>query len=144
MRIWTVVCYFCVLLHKMLKTTLLLLLLSACLSTVSGQPKEHRDSLIRAARNEAKNFRLDDIIWKKYRRQPPYTSDYFKPRENNVKNTTLLSDSVFVMAYRKAAFKRNRHRRTAGHYVLVGLGTAAGLFVAGLVAIVIMVGPTMN
>lgn len=120
------------------------MLFSAWLSTAVCQQKAHRDSLIKAARADAKSFRLDDAVWKKYQRKLAYTSDYFKPHDTDVKNAAMLSDSVFVNAYRHEAFKRNKHRRTAGHYVLVGAGAAAGLFVAGMIAILIAIGPNMN
>lgn len=120
------------------------LLLCAWLSTAAGQQMTHRDSLIKAARADAKNFRLNDTTWKKYRHRLAYTSDYFKPRGTDVKNAAWISDSVFVDAYRREAFKRNKRRHTPWHYVLVGGSAVAGLFVAGLAAIIIFVAPDMN
>src|SRR4051794_13960253 len=103
---------------KIIKITVLLLF--ALASAVSGQQQAHRDSLVRAARADAKNFRLDDAVWKKYKHTLPNSSDYFRPSEADVKTTALLSDSVYVDAYRQAAFKSNKHRHTIWHYVLVG------------------------
>ena len=89
----------------MLKITYLLLLQCLVLIvTAFGQPA-HRDSLIKVARADAKSFRLDDAIWNKYRHRLPATSDYFKPNEVNSKNSALLTDSDYVGAYRKAAFR---------------------------------------
>ena len=47
-------------------------------------------------------------------------SAYFKPVAANVSNKALLGDSVYVIAYRQAAYAKTRHRHTAGHYVLWG------------------------
>jgi hypothetical protein len=128
----------------MLKTILLLLLLSISLSAAFGQQLAHRDSIVKAARADAKNFRLDDATWKKYRHKLAYTSDFFKPRAADVKNVALLNDSVFLDTYRHEAYKRNKRRRTPWHYVLVGGGSVAGLFVLMVTAIVIFVAPKMG
>lgn len=128
----------------MLKKGFLFLLLSAWLSVALCQQPAHRDSIINAAHANAKNFRLDHVIWKKYRHKLSYTSDYFKPHSADLKNTALLSDSVFVDAYRHEAYKINKRRRTPWHYVLVGGGAAAGVFVLMVTAIVIFIGPKMG
>ncbi|WPU98052.1 hypothetical protein SNE26_18675 [Mucilaginibacter sp. cycad4] len=128
---------------KNLKKSVLLFLLVTCASLARAQQATHRDSVIKAARVDAKNFRLDDATWKKYHHKLPYTSDYFKPQASGLKDTTLLSDSVYVDAYRQAAFKRNKHRHTPWHYVLVGGGIAAGLVVVAVAGIIIFIAPTM-
>lgn len=120
------------------------MLLSAWLSVALCQQPAHRDSVIKAARADAKNFRLDDVTWKKYRHKLTCTSDYFKPHAADLKNAALLSDSVFLDAYRHEAYKKNKRRHTPWHYVLVGGGAAAGVFVLMVTAIVIFVGPTMG
>ncbi len=121
-------------------------MLFACVSFAWGQQEVHRDSVIKAARADARSFRLDDAIWKKYRHKLPNTSDYFKPKASDLKDTTLLNDSVYVDAYRRAAFKRNkqRHTHTPWHYVLVGGSIAVGVAVIGLAAIAITIGPKMG
>ncbi|MEO6977599.1 MAG: hypothetical protein ABI113_04440, partial [Mucilaginibacter sp.] len=116
----------------MIRITFLFLLLSALVSAALGQQQAHRDSLVRAARADAKNFRLDDAVWKKYKHTLPNSSDYFKPREADVKSTALLTDSVYVDAYRQAAFKSNKHRHTIWHFVLVGGSIAAGVVVLAI------------
>lgn len=113
------------------------------IATALGQP-DHRDSITKAARADAKSFKLDDAIWKKYRHRLPATSDYFKPSEANSKNAALLADSDYVDAYRKAAFKRNKHRHTPWHYVLIGGSVATGIVILGLTAIIIYVGPQLG
>jgi hypothetical protein len=80
----------------------------------------NRDSLIKTAQADSKTFRLDNATWKKYKRKLPSTSDHFKPTQANQKSRALLTDSAYVEAYRKAAFKKNEHRRTPWHYVLIG------------------------
>ncbi|WP_426670907.1 hypothetical protein ACPPVU_06670 [Mucilaginibacter sp. McL0603] len=67
-----------------------------------------------------------------YMRSRELTSDYFKPVASAVSDTTLLTDSVYVKAYREKAWQRTRHRRTAGHYVLI-----AGIVDAGAAVIVL-------
>jgi hypothetical protein len=121
----------------MLKTIYLSLFLCTVISTAFCQAT-HRDSLTKAAKADAKTFRLDDAIWKKYKRKLPSTSDHFKPTEANQKNRELLTDSVYVKAYRQATFNKNKHRRTPWHYVLVGGSIAGGLFVAFGVTIIIL------
>lgn len=128
----------------MLRTILLLLLLSASAFAALCQQQAHLDSLVKIARADAKNFRLDDATWKKYKRTLPYTSDYFKPHETNLKNTSLLSDSTYVDTYRHAAFESNKHRHTPWHYVLVGGSIAAGIVLLALIAILIFIAPTMG
>ncbi len=113
------------------------------LVTAFGQPA-HRDSLIKVARADAKSFRLDDAIWNKYRHRLPATSDYFKPNETQLKNSALLTDSDYVHAYRKAAFKRNKHRHTPWHYILIAGSIATGIVILSLTAIIIYVGPQLG
>lgn len=126
-----------------LKKSVLVFLLSACVSLAWGQ-HTRRDSVIKAARIDAKNFRLDEATWKTYRHKLPATSDYFKPGASNVKDTTLLSDSAYVDAYRFAAFKRNKHRHTPWHYVLVGGSIAVGVVVVAIAGVIIFIAPTMG
>jgi hypothetical protein len=109
----------------MLKIIYLSLFLCTLTSTAFCQAS-HRDSVILAAKADAKTFRLDKATWKKYKRKLPSTSDHFKPIEAQQGNHELLSDSIYVKAYRQAAFKKNKNRRTPWHYVLIGgsiLGT---------------------
>lgn len=95
----------------MLKAIYLSLFLCTAISTAFCQATR-RDSLIKAAQADAKTYRLDNATWKKYKRKLPATSDHFKPTEANQKNRAVLSDSIYVKAYRQAAFKKNKHRRT--------------------------------
>lgn len=128
----------------MLKTSLLFLLLSCWITAAFSQQHAHRDSMIRAARADAKSFRLDSVLWKKYRHKLPSTSDYFKPRAAVVKNAALLSDSVYVDKYRREAYRANKRRRTPWHYVLVAGGTAAGLYVLLITAVLIAIAGDMG
>ena len=89
------------------------------------------DTITKAAKRDAKNFKLSDSLWKLSRRDSfPSTSDYFKPKKADVKDITLLNDSVYVAAFRQYAYKQNKHRRTAGHHILVGVEIAAGIAAA--------------
>jgi hypothetical protein len=115
----------------MLRKIYLSLFLCTLMSAAFCQNK-HRDSLTKAAQEDAKTFRLDHAIWKKYKRKLLSTSDYFKPDDANKIKPGLTTDSIYVEAYRKAAFKKTEHRRTPWHYVLVG----GGILAIGYVALV--------
>lgn len=127
----------------MLRILFLSLFLVAGISAAQGQ-STHRDSIIKVARADAKQFRLEDAVWKQYKRKLPATSDYFKPTQVTQGNPAVLSDSLYVQTYRKEAFKRNKHRRTPWHYVLVGGSIAGGVIVVGVAAILIFVAPHMG
>ena len=127
----------------MLRILFLIIVFAAGLGPARCQ-STHRDSLIKAARKDSREFRLPDTTWKKYKRRLPVTYDYFKPSQVKPEHRAFLSDSNYVQAYRKAAFRHNKHRRTPGHYVLVGGSVVAGLFVAAIAAILIFVAPQMG
>ncbi|MBS1519590.1 MAG: hypothetical protein JST50_01235 [Bacteroidetes bacterium] len=74
-----------------------------------------------------------------YRRNRELASDYFKPVASAVSDTALLNDSVYVKAYREKAWRRTRHRRTAGHYVWVSGTALAGAEVIAIWAYVISI-----
>jgi len=117
---------------------LLLFLISGTQVFAQVAKNDSTDLKTKIAENDAKNFKLDKEIRKKYKKHHfDYHSDYFKPNESTVSNTSLLKDSVYVKAYRRAAYIRNIKRRTAGHYVIVG---AEVLIVAYLVFAVIVIG----
>jgi len=90
------------------------------------------DSLVRIAQTDVKNFRLNDADFKKFRKNRGNSgSDYFKPLAANVSNSAFLNDSVYVMAYRQAAYAKTHHRHTAGHYILwCGVGLTVAVLVA--------------
>lgn len=103
------------------------------------------DTIKEAAKRDAKNFSLSDSLWKLNRRDHyPATSDYFKPTKADVKDITLLNDSVYVQAFREYAYKQNKHRRTVSHHILVGAEIAAGVATAALIAILIFIAPKME
>jgi hypothetical protein len=103
------------------------------------------DTIKEAAKRDAKNFRLSDSLWKLSKRYNfAATSDYFKPGKADVKDIALLNDSVYVHAFRQYAYKQNKHRRTAGHHILVGVEIAAGVAAAALIAILIFIAPKME
>ncbi len=81
------------------------------------------------ATEDAKHFKLDKQIWQANRKAGfDPTSDYFKPNTTNAAHPEWLTDSVYVKAYRNAAYRKNLKRRTTGHYFLVG----GGIYVAAL------------
>ena len=116
----------------MIKLFFITLLLASITTLAARAQTTATDSLVRIAQADAKNFRLNDADFKKFRKNRGNSgSDYFKPQAANVSNTALLNDSVYVMAYRQAAYAKTRHRHTVGHYILWG---GVGLTVVILVA----------
>lgn len=80
-----------------------------------------KDSLIKAAYADAENFKLNLQNFKAFRKNRSNSySDLFKPTKANVSDTTLLRDSVYVNAFRNAAYRKTLKRRTTGHYFLMG------------------------
>ncbi|MBS1527441.1 MAG: hypothetical protein JST19_17470 [Bacteroidetes bacterium] len=112
--------------------TIICLLVFAAAFTAKAQTAP-ADSITKIARADAKNFRLNKQDFKKFRKdRRNANSDYFKPARANVSNAALLGDSVYVKAYRAAAYAKTRHRHTTGHYVLLG---GIALTVVALVAV---------
>lgn len=138
----------CLSLNANAQVKLKVIYLSLLLCTIANaafSQSQHRDSILKVARADARKFRLEDAVWKKYKRNLPSTSDHFKPAKgSNQVSAELITDSIYVQAYREAAFKKNKHRRTTWHKVLVGTGIAAGAYVIMAAAIIIFAGPTMN
>jgi hypothetical protein len=128
----------------MLKTSFVFVILITCFSAAFSQKKTHLDSIKQVARADAKRFRLDDTVWKKYHKTLPYTSDYFKPQSTTVNNPALLNDSVYLDAYRHEAVKRNKKRQTPLHYMVVGAGIAAGALLVFTAVVYIIVAPQMG
>jgi hypothetical protein len=92
------------------------------------------DSLVKVAQLDVKKFRLNDTDMNKFKtNRHNANSDYFKPGKSGVSDTTLLADSVYVKAYRTAAYNKTRKRRTVWHHVWVG-----ALFFEAVGSIVIM------
>jgi len=130
---------------QILKTICVWFFLYTMQSTIAlSQSTLKLDSIRKTARRDAKEFRLDDTVWRRYKRKLPLSSDYFKPGKTNDNNRALVNDSTYVQTYRKAAFKRNKRRRTPWHYALVGGGIAASIVVITIGTIIIVAGPTMN
>ncbi|MFD0940748.1 hypothetical protein [Pedobacter boryungensis] len=95
------------------------------ISTKSIAQTVNKDAIEKTADKDVRNlFKLEKSklhTFRKYR----YTSssDFFKPSELNVSDPSLLTDSVYVNAYRTAAYYKTKSRRTAAHYVVLGAGT---------------------
>ena len=105
----------------MIKLLSITLLLAYITTSATKAQTTGTDSLVNIARADAKNFRLNDADFKQFRKNRHNSgSDYFKPVAANVSHSALLNDSVYVAAYRQAAYAKTRHRHTVGHYVLWG------------------------
>ncbi|MDO3628608.1 hypothetical protein [Mucilaginibacter sp. BT774] len=116
----------------MIKLFCITVLLAGITALAAGAQTTAADSLVRIAQGDAKNFRLNAADFKKFRKNRGNSgSDYFKPVPANVSNSALLNDSVYVMAYRQAAYAKTHHRHSAGHYILWG---GVGLTVVVLAA----------
>jgi len=115
----------------MKKICLLLFIAVTAMLNANAQTM-NSDSVIRIARADAKNFKLSDADFQRFRktgRNP--NSDYFKPVAAS--NSQLLSDSTYVKTYREMAFKRTRKRHTTGHFILIG-GAVAVVVIAVIYA----------
>ncbi len=108
-----------------MKSLLLLILLSLASIVQLFEQAVKPDSVTlktKIAIADAKRFKLDKQTWKAYRKhQIGYTSDYFKPTNINTTNYNFLTDSVYVKAFREAAFKKAVRRSTIRHYIITGV-----------------------
>lgn len=92
--------------------------------------------LEKIAREDVKKFKLSKTDLKLYRKgSSGRTSDYFKPRAENVSDTSLLRDSTYVKMYRHKAYEKNSLRKSAGEYLIlsgIALVAAAVIIVTAL------------
>lgn len=136
-----------------------------CIMSLHAQTRNQND-IIKQAKKDAHGFILNDADLKRFRHdrgldastiltkpftlnplerpvptqpnmQVDYTSDFFKPTKATTADTALLSDSVYVKAFRSAAYKNTSSRRTTGHYIAIATAIAAGLvLIIGLFVVV--------
>jgi len=100
-----------------------------------AQMPARRDSVVKIAQKDAKKLKLSKADLKVFRRDRTNQSgDFFEPDKTTTPDTTLLRDSVYVHAFRMAAYKRYKHKRTAAHYAIVGEVFLASAFVILLIA----------
>lgn len=117
-----------------IKYTLLILLLSIIGSHVFAQSHKKLLRQEEVARKDAKNFKLSKSDLKIYRKGTSgRTSDYFKPRVENVSDTSLLKDSTYVKTFRNFAYSKTSHRKGAGEYVIIA---GAIVVLAGISALI--------
>ena len=115
-----------------------LLLLCLCAVRAQGQ-SAGTDSVAKMATADAKKFRLDRADMRKFRKDRRNSgSDYFKPSAAYARDSTLLKDSVYVAAFRQAAYNKTRKRRTVLHYAWVSVAVSVGVMDA--VYVVLLVG----
>ncbi len=112
-------------------TAFLMVFLSFHLKAQTG----HRDSIIKIAIADAKNFRLGDADMKDFRKNRRHlAADYFNPTITAASDTALLKDSVYVQTYRQTAYKKTRKRRTVAHHVLMGIIAMDAIFLVLLLS----------
>ncbi|RYE11503.1 MAG: hypothetical protein EOP44_01340 [Sphingobacteriaceae bacterium] len=114
---------------------LLFLLISLKVQAQTAQPDSVTIRKI-ASRDADRSYKLNRTIRKAFRNKQLYsTSDYFKPNANTTKNTTLLTDSGYVKAYRHIAFDNtvNQIRLNRSKIVIIGI------VVAGVAVIVVAI-----
>jgi len=86
-------------------TAMLFAVLLCTLKSTAQNKAADLETLTNKARFDARRFRRDKTQLSKFKTfNFPTSSDYFKPRALSVSDSTLLRDSVFVNAYRTAAF----------------------------------------
>lgn len=89
-----------------------------------------KDSVVKDAFTDVKRFKLNKQQFKEFRKNKTNSySDLFKPTKATVSDTANLADSVYVNAFRNAAYNKTLKRRTTGHHFLMGgvIYTAATL-----------------
>jgi len=80
-----------------------------------------KDSIIKIALADTRNFKLNKEELKQFRKTGKNgNSDLFKPKAATVSNAKLLTDSDYVTAYRIAAYNKTVKRHTLGHSFLTG------------------------
>ena len=110
-----------------------------CVFTTTNLPAQTSNpkKIVKQARRDVRHFRLNRTDYKKFmkdRRNP--NSDFFKPVNSMVRDTTLLRDSTYVKAFRSTAFLKTRSRQAntiiciAGGTVIVGYVTAFFIFIS--------------
>ncbi len=119
-----------------MKNSLILIFLCALFGT-SGLLAQtpHRDVLIKIVKKDGKARRLNAGEYKIFKKDKDnYSSDLFKPNLALASDTSFLKDSVYVTAFRLAAYKKAINRHRTRDDVFLGLGGAA-LFVGFFAAI---------
>lgn len=125
----------------MFKSLLFASLLTSALSGNAFSQTSYPDSIKRIAVADVQNFMLKEETIKKIRNQrSESSSDYFKPSKEQASNTSLLNDSIYVKAYRDAAY--NKIRNSKAETKRGGIGTVG--YVAGALAVFAVVFVGLN
>jgi hypothetical protein len=115
-----------------MKRIILLLLLSLS-STFQFQLSAQADSTTlktTLATNDARYFRVGKEVRRAYRKHHlTTTSDYLNPAGNRIGNPDLLTDSVYVKAYKNIAYKNSISSIKTERKVIV----IAGVVIVGVV-----------
>ena len=115
-------------------TFLFVCLLAA--STQTFSQSTNPESVKEIAINDANNFKLSEANLKRFKSErSKHTSDFFKPTFGTTSNASLLSDSVYVKAFRQAAHKNTRNSNKVKKNSTIG---TVG-YVAGGVAVVALI-----
>jgi len=110
---------------------LMLLLFSRSIASAQGQRNMELEKIVKA---DVKNFRLSKADLKTYRKSKSgRTSDYFKPKAENVKDIALLIDSSYIQKYRHLAYSKNAMRKGVGTYLIL---TAAAAVMAAITIVI--------
>jgi hypothetical protein len=119
----------------MRKPLIMTLLLAMFATANTFAQTTHRDSVTKIAQTDAKKLELSKEDKERFKHDKDnYSSDLFKPTEGVASDSKLLQDSIYVKAFRAAAYKRAHDKKSAGHYVLLGLG---GYVVISAIVIVV-------
>ena len=90
--------------------------------------------IVKQARRDVRHFKLNRTDYKKFRkdRRNP-NSDFFKPVNSMVRDTTLLKDSTYVKAFRTTAYMKTRSRHANTIICIVGgtlkVGSVSAFFI---------------
>ena len=105
----------------MTKTLFLIALFFCFIATDLSAQTNNPKAVIKQAKGDVRRFRLNRADYRKFMKdRRNVNSDYFKPLKSMVRDTTLLSDSTYIKAFRSTAYRKTRSRQLNTHIYIVG------------------------
>ena len=99
---------------------------------------------IKQAKRDVLRFRLDKTTYQKFKKDRLNAdADYFKPLKSMVRDTTLLSDSNYVKAFRNTAYRKTKSRQLNNSIYIVG-GTAIVVTVGAIIILLTKLGDDVS
>ena len=93
-----------------------------------------RESILTAAKIDAYKFHLSKVDLKKFKRSGrKSTSDFFKPLKENISDSTLVDDSLYVKKYREITYRKTLKRHNVAYYTFLGVSVYAASVLVTLI-----------